>query len=67
MLKDPQLEGDKLTYTVDLLEGSLPAKGELVSMLHRPLRPAALAGLVGGHQPAPASAGALRPSAAPSL
>ena len=43
------LEGDKLTYTVDLLEGSLPAKGELVSVFidpfGRPLSPVSLAGM----------------------
>jgi hypothetical protein len=49
VLKDPQLEGDKLTYTVDTLEGSLPAKGELVSVFidpfGRPLSPVSLAGM----------------------
>ena len=49
VLKDPQLEGDKLTYTVDMLEGSLPAKGELVSVFidpfGRPLSPVSLAGM----------------------
>ena len=49
VLKDPRLEGDKLTYTVDMLEGSLPAKGELVSVFidpfGRPLSPVSLAGM----------------------
>ena len=49
VLKDPQLEGDQLTYTVDMLEGSLPAKGELVSVFidpfGRPLSPVSLAGI----------------------
>ena len=36
VLKDPQIEGDSLTYTVDMLEGSLPAKGELVSIFIDP-------------------------------
>ena len=49
VLKDPQLDGDKLTYTVDMLEGSLPAKGELVSVFidpfGRPLSPVSLAGM----------------------
>jgi len=49
VLKDPQLEGDKLTYTVDMLEGSLPPKGELVSVFidpfGRPLSPVSLAGM----------------------
>ena len=49
VLKDPQLEGDTLTYTVDVLEGSLPAKGELVSVFidpfGRPLSPVSLAGM----------------------
>jgi len=49
VLKDPQLDGDKLTYTVDMLEGSLPPKGELVSVFidpfGRPLSPVSLAGM----------------------
>ena len=49
VLKDPQLEGDTLTYTVDVLEGSLPDKGELVSLFidpfGRPLSPVSLAGM----------------------
>lgn len=49
VLKDPHLEGDKLTYTVDMLEGSLPVKGELVSVFidpfGRPLSPVSLAGM----------------------
>ena len=49
VLKDPQLDGDTLTYAVDVLEGSLPAKGELVSVFidpfGRPLSPVSLAGM----------------------
>lgn len=49
VLKDPQIDGDSLTYTVDLLEGSLPLKGELVSIFidpfGRPLSPVSLAGI----------------------
>ena len=49
VLKDPQLEGDKLTYTVDMLEGSLPPKGELVSVFidpfGRPLSPVSVGGM----------------------
>jgi hypothetical protein len=49
VLKDPQIDGDSLTYTVDLLEGSLPPKGELVSIFidpfGRPLSPVSLAGI----------------------
>jgi len=49
VLKDPQIDGDKLTYTVDMLEGSLPPKGELVSVFidpfGRPLSPVSLAGM----------------------
>ncbi len=49
VLKDPQLEGDTLTYTVDVLEGSLPAHGKLVSLFidpfGRPLSPVSLAGM----------------------
>ncbi len=49
VLKDPQIEDDSLTYTVDLLEGSLPPRGELVSIFidpfGRPLSPVSLAGM----------------------
>ena len=42
-------KGDQLTYTVDTLEGSLPARGELVSVFidpfGRPLSPVSLAGM----------------------
>ena len=49
VLKDPVLESDSLTYTVELLEGSLPARGELCSVFidpfGRPLSPVSLAGM----------------------
>ena len=49
VLKDPVLASDSLTYTVDILEGSLPPKGELVSVFidpfGRPLSPVSLAGM----------------------
>ena len=49
VLKDPVLASDSLTYTVDILEGSLPPKGELVSVFidpfGRPLSPISLAGM----------------------
>jgi hypothetical protein len=49
ILKDPQIDGDKLTYTVDMLEGALPPKGELVSVFidpfGRPLSPVSVAGM----------------------
>lgn len=49
VLKDPVLESDALTYTVEMLEGSLPAKGELVSVFidpfGRPLSPVSVAGM----------------------
>jgi hypothetical protein len=49
VLKDPVLASDTLTYTIELLEGSLPAKGELVSVFidpfGRPLSPVSLAGM----------------------
>jgi len=49
VLKDPQIDGDSLTYTVDMLEGSLPPKGELVSVFidpfGRPLSPVSVAGM----------------------
>ena len=36
VLKDPVLESDSLTYTVEMLEGNLPTKGELVSVFIDP-------------------------------
>src|SRR5664280_2741773 len=49
VLKDPVLTSDSLTYTVDILEGRLPPKGELVSVFidpfGRPLSPVSLAGI----------------------
>ena len=49
VLKDPRIDGDSLTYTVDMLEGSLPPKGELVSVFidpfGRPLSPVSAAGM----------------------
>jgi hypothetical protein len=49
VLKDPQIEADSLTYTVEMLEGSLPSKGELVSVFidpfGRPLSPVSAAGM----------------------
>ena len=51
VLKDPQIDGDSLTYTVDMLEGSLPAEGRAGVDLHRSLRAAALAGVGGRHAP----------------
>ena len=49
VLKDPVLESDSLTYTVEMLEGSLPPKGGLVSVFidpfGRPLSPVSLAGM----------------------
>ena len=49
VLKDPVLTGDSVTYTIDILEGSLPPKGELVSVFidpfGRPLSPVSVAGM----------------------
>jgi hypothetical protein len=49
VLKDPGLEGDRITYSVDILEGSLPAKAESCSVFidpfGRPLSPMSLAGM----------------------
>ena len=49
ILKDPQLDKDAITYTVETLEGSLPDKGELCSVFidpfGRPLSPMSVAGI----------------------
>ena len=49
VLKDPKLEGSSITYSIDLLEGTLPASGESVSVFidpfGRPLSPMSVAGV----------------------
>ena len=49
VLKDPQIEGDSLTYTVDMLEGSLPRRASwspiFIDPFGRPLSPVSLAGM----------------------
>ena len=49
VIKEPRLEGDSITYTVQILEGSLPAKAESCSVFidpfGRPLSPISAAGM----------------------
>ncbi len=49
VLRDPRLEGTSLTYAIEVLEGSLPASGESVSVFidpfGRPLSPMSVAGV----------------------
>ncbi len=49
VIREPRLDGDRITYGVDLLEGSLPAMAESCSLfidpVARPLSPASLAGM----------------------
>jgi hypothetical protein len=49
VLKQPQLEGNSITYSVDILEGSLPARADSVSIFidpfGRPLSPVSVAGM----------------------
>ena len=49
VIKEPRLEGDNITYTVQILEGSLPAKAESCSVFidpfGRPLSPISAAGM----------------------
>jgi hypothetical protein len=49
VLKDPRLEGTSITYAIEMLEGSLPASGESVSVFidpfGRPLSPMSVAGV----------------------
>ncbi len=49
VLRDPQLSGDALTYTVDVLDGSLPASAGPCSLfidpIGRPLSPVSVAGV----------------------
>jgi hypothetical protein len=48
-LRNPQLEGDKLTYTVSVLNGELPASGGasslFIDIVGRPLTPVSAAGV----------------------
>lgn len=49
VLKDPSLAGDDITYTVEMLEGALPAEAESCSVFidpfGRPLSPVSVAGV----------------------
>jgi hypothetical protein len=49
VLKDPGLEGDRISYTVVVLEGKLPARGEsctvFIDPFGRPLSPVSVAGM----------------------
>jgi len=49
VIKDPRLEGDDLTYAVDLMDGDLPAKAEACALFidpfGRPLSPVSAAGM----------------------
>ena len=49
VIREPQLDGDRITYGVDLLEGRLPAMAESCSLfidpVARPLSPNSLAGM----------------------
>jgi hypothetical protein len=48
-IRDPQLDGDTLTYKVDILDGTLPAKAGPCSLfidpVGRPLSPVSVAGV----------------------
>lgn len=49
VLKDPKLVGAKLTYTVSVLDGKLPASGGasslFIDVIGRPLTPVSVAGV----------------------
>ena len=49
VLKEPRLDGDDISYTVEVLEGSLPAQAESCSIFidpfGRPLSPVSVAGM----------------------
>ncbi len=48
-LKDPVLVGSELTYTVDILDGEMPASGGpialFIDVIGRPLSPVSVAGM----------------------
>ena len=48
VLREPRLDGDKLTYAVDVLEGTLPAESGpcslFIDVFGRPLAPVSVAG-----------------------
>ena len=54
VLSDPKLEGDKLTYTVKVLEGTLPKEGKaaalFIDIIGRPLTPLSIAGVHRRHR-----------------
>jgi hypothetical protein len=49
VIKDPRLDGDDLTYSIDLLEGEIPAKADACALFidpfGRPLSPVSAAGM----------------------
>ena len=49
VLRDPQLKGSKLTYTIKVLDGKLPASGGasslFIDVIGRPLTPVSVAGV----------------------
>lgn len=49
VLRDPQLEGNNLTYQIEVLDGKLPAQAEACSLfidpIGRPLSPVSVAGV----------------------
>ncbi len=49
VITDPQLEGDSLSYAIDVLEGTMPARSGPVSLfidpMGRPLSPMSVAGV----------------------
>jgi hypothetical protein len=49
VLKDPALDGDQMSYQVDILDGEIPASGGasslFIDMIGRPLTPVSVAGV----------------------
>ena len=49
VLQDPTLDGDQMTYTIDILDGDIPASGGANSLfidtIGRPLSPVSVAGV----------------------
>ena len=56
---DPQLDGNTLTYKIDILDGTLPAKAGpcslFIDLIGRPLSPVSVAGVRRRERPVTAS------------
>ena len=52
VIQDPHLDEDTLTYTINLLDGTVPAATRTLCAVHRPLRASLVTGLRSRDAPA---------------